>query len=244
MGKHDRALIVVTSHSLLGLSGRTTGFHLADVTHTLFEFERVGIRADIMSLAGGPARMDENSRDLSDPINRDYMERKTFQHKIQNTLSPENVNSADYGAIVLTGGYGALWDFPENRELARLIAEIYEAGGYVGAVGTGACGLISVTLADGSLLVKGRRVTGMIDREIILTGLAERLPVFPQTELTKRGAQFLAGDCWRKNLVVDGRLITGQNTASAQAVGEAVRRNLLKFKPVGDAAAAVAGSGI
>jgi putative intracellular protease/amidase len=244
MGKHDKALIVVTSHSRLGLSGHATGFQLADVTHTLFEFERVGLRADIMSLTGGPARIDENSRDLSDPINRDYMERKTFQHRIQNTLSSSAVNSADYGAIVLAGGFGALWDFPESRELARLIAEIYEAGGYVGAVGQGACALIPVTLTDGSPLVQGRRVTGMLDREIMLTGLAERLPVFPQTELVKKGAHFVAGDCWRKNLVVDGRLITGQNTASAQAVGEAVRRNLLKFKALGGFSAASAAEGI
>lgn len=227
-----KALIAVTSHSQLGLSGRTTGFQLAEVTHTLFEFERVGIHTDILSLAGGPARLDENSRDLSDPINRDYMERKTFQHRISNTLSPSTVHVADYAAIILAGGNGALWDFPVSTELAGLVRQIYEAGGIVGALSQGVSGLVNVTLSNGQPLVKDKKVTGITDREILISGLAEVLPIFPQTEVTKRGAHFVAGDNWRKNLVTDGRLITGQNTASAQAVGEAVRRNLLKFKAV------------
>jgi len=227
--KQSKALIVVTSHSQLGLSGRTTGFHLAEVTHTLFEFERVGLHVDIASLAGGPARLDENSRDLSDPINRDYMERKTFQYKIQNTLAVTNVDPASYGAVILAGGHGALWDFPESRELAELIRAVYEAGGVIAAVSQGAAALPAVTLKNGEPLVKDKKLTSMTDREIYITGLAERLPYFPETELRKKGAVFVAQDNWCRNHLADGRLITGQNTASAQSVGELARRTLLRL---------------
>lgn len=204
----------------------------------MFEFERVGIHVDICSIAGGPARLDENSRDMSDPINRDYMERKTFQHKIAHSISVEFVKAEEYGAVVLAGGYGALWDFADSKALQKIVREIYEQGGIVGAVSQGGAGLLHVQLSDGTCLAKGKKLTAMSDREILLTGLAEVVPIFPESELRKKEAQFQARENWHKNLVVEGRLITGQNSASAQAVGEAVRRNLLKIRELEPSATA------
>jgi putative intracellular protease/amidase len=40
--------------------------------------------------------------------------------------------------------------------------------------------------------------------------------------LKERGAQHQPAPNWSENIVVDGRLVTGQNPASARGVGEAV----------------------
>ena len=40
-----------------------------------------------------------------------------------------------------------------------------------------------------------------------------------ETELVKRGAKFSSAAPWKEKVVVDGRLITGQNPASAAALG-------------------------
>ena len=144
-------------------------------------------------------------------------------------LAVVNVDPASYGAVILAGGHGALWDFPASRELAELIRAAYEAGGVIAAVSQGGAALAGVTLKNGEPLVKGKKLTAMTDREIYITGLAERLPFFPETELRKKGAAFVAQDNWCRHSVADGRLITGQNTASAQAVGELTRRTLLRL---------------
>ena len=49
-----------------------------------------------------------------------------------------------------------------------------------------------------------------------------------ETALREEGAEFEATDPWQPKLVVDGRLITGQNPASGGLVGAAVAKALLK----------------
>jgi putative intracellular protease/amidase len=40
--------------------------------------------------------------------------------------------------------------------------------------------------------------------------------------LTERGAKHMPAANWQKQVITDGRLVTGQNPASAQGVGEAM----------------------
>jgi len=224
--KKSKALIVTTSHSELGLTRKKTGFFLSHVTHPLFELERAGWAVDIASTAGGPAPLDENSRDLSDPINRDYLERKTFQRRISMTLSVGELNPDDYAAIVLAGGYGALWDFRENVKLQNLIANIYKDGGIVGAIGEGASALLDVKRGAGEFFLEGKKITGPRLAEVMATGLMGVLPLALETELKNRGAVYSYQDVWQKHTAVDSRLVTSQNSLGAQAVGEFVVRQL------------------
>jgi len=79
--------------------------------------------------------------------------------------------------------------------------------------------------------VKGKGVTGFSWAE---EGLAKREKAVPynlEEELKKRGANYgKATVPFVSHVVEDGRLITGQNPASAAAVGESVAK---KLKPTG-----------
>jgi putative intracellular protease/amidase len=103
------------------------------------------------------------------------------------TLKPSEVNPNDYVAIYYTGGHGVIWDFPDNEELQSISREIYENGGIVSSVCHGAGGLLNIKLSDGSLLIKGKEVTGFSNEEEKLAELDKFVPYLTENELRDRG---------------------------------------------------------
>lgn len=52
------------------------------------------------------------------------------------------------------------------------------------------------------------------------------MPFALETRLKEHGADFVDGGDWQKNVQVSGRVITGQNPASATGLGEAIAKKL------------------
>ncbi len=221
-----KALIVVTSHSELGNTGKPTGYYLPEVTHPAHALELEGITVDIASPKGGLAPMDESSRDLNDPINKKYLNNKTFMQKLQNTKALHLVNPAEYSAIIFAGGHGTMWDFSSNPDISRVSARIYESGGIVAAVCHGPAALLNIKLSNGMSLVEGKNVAAFSNNEEEAAGLTQIMPFLLETELVKKGAKYTSAKLWQKHVIQDGNLITGQNPASAEGVGQAVAQAL------------------
>lgn len=215
----DKILFVVTSHSQLGDTGKTTGYFLSEVTHPWSVLGET-FDIDVVSPKGGRPPVD--GFDLSDPINRRFWDDPAWQDKMSTTLTPDEVDPSQYKAIFYAGGHGAMWDFPTNNKLAEIASKIYENGGYVSAVCHGPAGLLPIRLADGQLLVKGRKLDSFTNAEEIANGTAKIVPFMLQTALTDEGAIFDDAAPWNDHVVVDGRLITGQNPMSALSVGKAL----------------------
>lgn len=221
-----KVLIVVTSHSELGTTGRPTGYYLPEVTHPAHALELKGIEFDIASIKGGKAPMDERSRDLSDPINKKYLSRVDFLKKIEKTLKLADVNPSNYNAILFAGGHGTMWDFRNNLALSDLATKIYENGGVVAAVCHGPAALLDIKLSTGDYLLKDKKVAGFSNAEEEAAGLNMVMPFLLESELVERGGKYTKAALWEKHVVVDERLVTGQNPASANAVGEAIAKLL------------------
>lgn len=220
--KH-KVLFVVTSHGELGNTGKKTGYFLSEVTHpwsVVSEYYDI----DVVSPKGGEPPVD--GFDLSDPINKRYWEDVTWQQKMHHTMKPQDVDPADYKAIFYAGGHGAMWDFPDNKELAAIAGAIYEAGGIVAAVCHGPAGLLPIRLKDGSVFVKARKLTSFTNPEEYANGTAAVVPFLLETALENEGALFEEGGQWANHVVVDGRLITGQNPQSALHLGQQLLKAL------------------
>lgn len=109
-----------------------------------------------------------------------------------------------------------MWDFPDSVAVKKVTAGIYGMGGVVGAVCHGPAALVDVKLADGSQLVAGRKVaifTNAEEEEVQLTSV---VPFLLETRLKEAGAIVVPGANFQENAVRDGRLVTGQNPASAK----------------------------
>lgn len=219
----DKILFVVTSHGELGDTGRPTGYFLSEVTHP---WSVLGEKFDIDVVSPQGGRPPVDGFDLTDPINRKFWDDPEWQDKMSSTMTPDDVNPALYCAIFYAGGHGAMWDFPTNKKLAEIASDIYENGGYVAAVCHGPAGLLPITLQNGDLLIKGKNLDSFTNAEEIANGTQNIVPFMLQTSLENEGAIFNDAAPWSDHVVVDGRLITGQNPMSALSLGKALLKAL------------------
>jgi len=214
-------LFVLTSHGTKGDTGQPTGFYLGEVTHPLAELEAAGIPVEFASIQGGEPPVD--GLDLDDATNARYWNDASFRAAIRATHRLDDVDPAKYAAIFFAGGHGAMWDFPTSAAVARVTRDIWEQGGAVAAVCHGPAALVNVKLGDGSYLVAGKRVSAFTDNEERAVKLDATVPFLLASQLAERGARHEAAPDWTPKVVVDGRLVTGQNPQSASGVGAALR---------------------
>ena len=219
----NKILFVVTSHGELGDSGRKTGYFLSEVTHP---WSVLGDTYDIDVVSPKGGRPPVDGFDLNDPINRKFWDNPEWQDKMSSTMTPDEVDYKNYKAIFYAGGHGAMFDFPDNKKLAEIASDIYENGGIVAAVCHGPAGILNILLKDGSNLIKGKTVDSFTNAEEIANGTAKYMPFMLQTALESKGATFDCGAPWTDHVVVDGRLITGQNPMSALSLGKALLKAL------------------
>lgn len=222
-----KALIVVTSHGQMGATGKPTGYYLPEVSHPFYELRQAGIEVDIASPRGGKAPLDEKSRDLTDPLNARLL--KEEGQKLENTLRLSEVDAGKYQAVIFAGGHGTMWDFAKTPSVASVAEKIYRNGGIVSAVCHGPAALLGVKNKDGSPLVRGKKVAAFTNAEEDAAGLTEVMPFLLETELEKLGATVEKAPLWQKKVMVDGRIVTGQNPASAAGVGEETARLVKKY---------------
>jgi putative intracellular protease/amidase len=218
----EKVLIVVTSHSQMGAGSEKTGYWLGEVTHPYKELVDAGIEVEIASIAGGKAPVDERSLAEADTINQWFMADSKHNTKLQQTLKLADLKASAYKAVLFAGGHGTMWDFPQDKILQRFAADLYQNNGIVAAVCHGPAALLNIKLADGSYLIAGKQVTGFSNTEEEEVKLTKVVPFSLQDQLTQRGASYSAAANWQSKVVVDQRLVTGQNPQSAAAVGEAL----------------------
>lgn len=213
-------LCVVTSHPIRGDSGEPTGFAMVELTHPLEVFDKAGIPYEIASIRGGHPPID--FFDLSDAANAHYWKDEGFRVALADTPLLKDLDPSRYSAVFFVGGHGTMWDFADTEAVQKIIREIWESGGIVSAVCHGPAALVNAKLSDGSHLVAGKKLASFTDEEEAEVKYTKVVPYLLATTLKERGALHQPAPNWTAKVVTDGRLITGQNPASAHGVGQAV----------------------
>jgi putative intracellular protease/amidase len=221
-------LIVVTSHGQKGEGGDPTGYYLGEVTHPLAVFDAAKIPVEFASIKGGEPPVD--GLELNDPVNARYWSDQGFRTSMRTTQPLDAVDPSRYSAVLFAGGHGVMWDFPGNAAVERVARSIYEQGGVVSAVCHGPAALVDVKLSSGDYLVAGKQVAAFTDDEERAVGLQDTVPFLLATKLGARGAIHQPAANFTPKIVIDGRLVTGQNPQSATGVGEKVRDLLLNSR--------------
>lgn len=217
-GKEKKVLMVVTSHSDLGNTGRKIGFWLPELTHPYYEFTKVGLKVDVASIQGGVAPIDNDSFKEPDSYNDKFLKDAGLMSKVLRSIPLKSVRPEEYDAIVFAGGSGAMYDFPKSIEVRKLSQKIYEKGGVVAAICHGPAALVNIKLSNGKYLIDGKKVTGFTNEEEKQIGQYDILPFLLEDRLQERGGKFLKTEAWKEKVVVDERLVTGQNPASSKKV--------------------------
>jgi len=219
-----KVLFVLTSHNRKGNTGQPTGYYLPEAAHPWAVLKKSGYAIDFVSPKGGTPPME--GADSTDPVCHQFLADQNVSQKIGNTPTPDQIIPADYSAILFVGGHGAMWDFPDNALLSNIAASIYDAGGVVGAVCHGPAALVNLKLSNGEYLVKGKQLAAFTDDEEHAVNLNNVVPFLLESTLRQRGAHHRHAPNWQTNVVVDKRLVTGQNPASAEGVGREIAKLL------------------
>jgi putative intracellular protease/amidase len=120
-----------------------------------------------------------------------------------------------------------MWDFPNNQGLKKISESIYQQGGIVSAVCHGVGGLLPLQDVHGQPLIAGRTVTGFANIEETLSGMKSQVPFSLQDGLVTHGATYKRGFLpFTSYVIVDDRIITGQNPQSSKEIAEAVVKRL------------------
>jgi putative intracellular protease/amidase len=228
----SKILMVLTSHNILGSTGRPTGFWLEEFTAPYYVFEDAGEQVTLASPKGGQPPIDPKSDEAASQtasMTR-FKADKATQAVLADTAKLSDMKVSDFDAIFYSGGHGPMWDLAEDPVSIALIEAFYNAGKPVAAV-CHAPGVLRHAKYKGEPLVKGKRVTGFTNEEEEEMQLTHVVPFLVEDELKRLGALFEKVGNWKVFTITDGRLITGQNPASSTASAQALVK-LLKQAPV------------
>lgn len=215
-----KVLFVLSSASELGTTGIPTGYFHSEAAQAYAPIADAGYEIDFVSPKGGKPPVE--ATDLKDPINRKFLRDPKITNKLFNSYRPEEINADDYAAIYYVGGHGTTYDFWNNPALDKIALKIWNNGGILSAVCHGPIGFFNLRSPNGEYVVKGKHLVVFTDTEEEKFGAQDVMPFSVAQEIEKRGGILERADDWQQKVVVDGRLITGQNPASAKGVGAAI----------------------
>lgn len=213
-----KILIVVTSHDRLGDTGLKTGFWLEELAAPYYVFKDAGLAVTLASPAGGQPPLDPKSDEAAfqTAATQRFRADADALRQLASTRRLAEVVAADYDAVFYPGGHGPLWDLAEDARSVALIEATLAAGKPLGSVCHAAGVLRHAKQADGTPLVRGRRVTGFANSEEEAVQLTSVVPFLVEDMLKAQGGDYSKGADWQPYVVVDGLLISGQNPASSE----------------------------
>jgi putative intracellular protease/amidase len=218
-----KILMVLTSHDVLGSTGRKTGFWLEEGAAPYFVFRDAGVQLTLASPKGGQPPIDPKS-DLPEnqtPAMARFKKDAEAQKAFANTVKLADVKAEDFDTVFYPGGHGPMWDLAEDPVSIALIESFYNSGKPIAFV-CHAPGVLRHVKYKGEPLVKGKHVTGFTDGEEEEVKLTHVVPFLVEDELLRLGAIFEKEANWQPFTVTDGRLVTGQNPASSTAGAKAL----------------------
>ena len=221
-------LMVLTSHDQLGNTGHKTGFWLEEFAAPYYALKDAGVALTLASPLGGQPPLDPKSDapESQTEATRRFRADPAAQAALASTVPLAGIKAADYDAVFYPGGHGPLWDLAESADSVALIEAMVAAGKPVAAVCHAPGVLRHVRNAAGAPLVQGRHVTGFTNSEEAAVGLSEIVPFLVEDMLWKNGGIYSKLPDWQSHVVVDGKLITGQNPASSEATAAALLAQL------------------
>ncbi len=220
------------------ITGNEQGTWLSEVTHPFWHLLERGAQIDFSTPNGGTVVWDplsdpatEGSHEPNDLVTKGFLSDSRFASKLQATEKLANADLTNYDAVHVAGGLGAVFDLYPNKDVATTLEYFWSQGKVIGAICHG-----SIALANNPERIRGRHVTGYTRAED--RALEERLgssfviPYFPQPILEGAGADFQGVQPGDGCVVLEGKLVTGQNRFSASDYGIVLYHTIAGRSPV------------
>lgn len=217
-----KILFVVSNAHFYKGSTLPTGNSFSEIVNAYDVFVRAGYEVDFVSPKGGAIPLAYIN--TSDTIIKQYLYNATMMQKLKNSKRPEDLDVSAYAAVQYIGGGSAMFEVPQDEQLGAKIMQIYEEhNGVISSVCHGTAGIVHLKKSSGAYLVAGKRVNGYPDAfENPKKAYYKTLPFLIGKTIEQHGGTFVYGDRNKPYVLVDGRLVTGQNYLSSKPVSEKV----------------------
>ncbi|QLQ82242.1 hypothetical protein HG537_0G04970 [Torulaspora globosa] len=220
-----KALIAITNYNeVFYQDGARAGVFVVEALHPYEVMREKGVEVDFVSETGKFFGWDEHSlsTDFLNAKDREIIEKpeSSFMKAIRNVKKPSELHVKDYQIFFASGGHGAAYDFPRSPHLQKLVAEVIANGGVIGAVCHGPAIFDNLKTLEGNIFIKGKKLTGFTDEGEEILNLDQimkdkGMKTIKQVADTNGATYVQPADPWRSFVVVDGKLVTGVNPASA-----------------------------
>lgn len=217
-----KILMVLTSHSELGNTGKKTGFWIEEFAAPYYTFKEAGAEITIVSPKGGQPPIDPTSDkpENQTPATIRFKADKDLQQLLANTKKIADISANDFDGVFYPGGHGPLWDLTNDTDSIKLIEDFWSSKKPVATVCHAPAVLLNVMDEKDEPLLKNKNVTGFSNSEEEAVQLNKVVPFLLQDELKKKGGIYSNKENWAVYTVTDGLLITGQNPASSNAAAK------------------------
>lgn len=217
-----KVLMVLTSHSELGNTGKKTGFWVEEFASPYYTLKDAGVEVVIASPKGGQPPIDPKS---AEPANQTeathrFDKDEELQKVLAHTKVLSEVSAAEFDGVFYPGGHGPLWDLTTDQDSIKLIQDFWNAQKPVATVCHAPAALLNVMDKEGNPLVKDKKVTGFTNTEEEGVKLTDIVPFLLEDELKNKGGVYSKKGDFESYVVTDGMLITGQNPPSSKAAAE------------------------
>ncbi|KJA26641.1 hypothetical protein HYPSUDRAFT_132546 [Hypholoma sublateritium FD-334 SS-4] len=216
------------------LTGKQTGYYLPEAAHPYYVVSPHA-SIDFASPKGPNPPVDEGSARVfgfaEDAGCVKFLSDETVKEKLSTAKKLSDVNVKDYDAVFYVGGHGPAIDLSQDPINAKLVSEFWNSGKIVSAVCHGTAALVGGVDAEGKSILLGRNATGFSNAEEIAIDAVKAVPFLLEDKIVELGGKYAKADgLWKPKVIVDGRLITGQNPASAEPIGHALLKALTDAK--------------
>lgn len=218
--KDIRVLMIAPSNNRAGDSKNKAGVWLQDIAAPYYIFKDNGLSITVASPGGGyiPVDIDTESPGPLNANARRFQQDEAAMRRFSNSLPLYQVNPANFDMVFITGSFGVMWDFADDKWINRVIRHCDEQQKPIGLVAHAVVALISSVTKQQEPLVKGRRLTAFSSNEAWAAGLHGQLPFSLETVLQSLGALYSKAEDFESYTVIDGNMVTGQNPASSARV--------------------------
>ncbi|KAL5592503.1 hypothetical protein FOBRF1_013529 [Fusarium oxysporum] len=214
MSPPRRALISITSASAtLFDSKEITGLFTSEALHPFKVFRAAGfeqpdfLNGDDLAIWNNPG--------------------SEFRKKLDNMHRASELDGSKYGLFYASAGHAALIDYPTATSFQKIAEQVWASGGVLSSVCHGPAifaNLLDIT--TNQPLIKGKKITGFTTEAEntmkIMGELRSWNSEMVEEVAARLGATYKrAPGIWDDFHVVDGRLVTGQNPASAESTAKA-----------------------
>ncbi|KAI1746957.1 DJ-1/PfpI family protein [Xylaria castorea] len=222
-----KVLVVLTSVGHIEASNTPTGWYLPELAHPYDVLTEAGVEIVTASPKGGVAPLDPASVEIfkEDASAHAFARDKKAVWEKTQPLSSFKGRADEFDALYYPGGHGPMFDLVDDADSIAIIEEFAAKRKPVAAVCHGPIVFVNAKRSDGKPLLAGKEATGFSNAEEDFAGTTKFMPFSLEDRIKAVGGDYRKADQPLAEFVVvqdEGRLITGQNPASAKGVGEAI----------------------